>query len=142
MGFAHKMALYKALANNGKNNMKVRVQDAIPADLINDKRELEKIGSRWRKENPELRTKVLCRNGEVSLYTKEKDEKKYSKVSKEAIDLENDFNSAQPSRAASPFPMTRSGRGGAERGRGAYHGPRSGKRPRSEDYDFSRFAAN
>ena len=41
----------KALATNGKKNANIRVQDAIPADLMGEKRELEHIGSRWRKES-------------------------------------------------------------------------------------------
>ena len=51
LSFAHKVALYKALATNGKKNANIRVQDAIPADLMGEKRELEHIGSRWRKES-------------------------------------------------------------------------------------------
>ena len=151
LGMAHKLALYRSLATNGKNSSKVRVQDAIPSDLMPDKRELEKVANKWRKDNPDLRTKVLCRNGEMVLLTKEKEDKKYAKVAKETIDLELQANedlpstsrSASPIRPASPF-NTRPGRGrGGDRGRGAHSGrltPKSSKRPRTE-YDFSRFIA-
>ena len=152
--FAHKVALYRALALNGKNSATIRVQDAIPADLMGEKRELEQIASKWRKNNQELRTKVLCRNGEMVLLTKEKEEKKYTKVSKEAIDLEIDTpapsrpTSPAPTSSPSPFAPTRQvqtrGRG-TDRGRGANRAnptPRSQKRPRMEEYDFSRFSTD
>ena len=145
--FAHKIALYKALATNGKNSANVRVQDAIPTDLMNDKRELEKIASRWRKDNSDLRTKVLCRNGEIGLYTKDKDEKKYTKVPKESIDLElQPIEEVQTSRPASPMP-TQSARGrGYDKGRGAARSApsRIGKRQRTAttEYDFSQFNAD
>ena len=145
---AHKIALYRALATNGKQSANVRVQDAIPADLMGDKRELEKVASRWRKENTDLRTKVLCRNGEINLYTKDKDDKKYSKVPKETIDLELQPIAEEPRQAPSPAPEpTNSHRGrGYGQGRGAARSglPRAGKRQRTvtADYDFSRFNAD
>ena len=145
--FAHKMALYKALATNGKNNANVRVQDAIPADLMGDKRELEKVAARWRKENNDLRTKVLCRNGEISLFTKDKDERKYTKVPKETIDLElQPIAEDQPSRSASPMPQIAARGRGYDRGRGGARAglPRAGKRQRTTttEYDFSQFHAD
>ena len=150
VSFAHKVALYKALSKNGKNSATVRVQDAIPSDLMGEKRELEQIASKWRRNNDELRTKVLCRNGEMVLYTKEKDDTKYSKVSKEAIDLEITVDTpaqsrpSSPAPSASPFAATRQPtaiRGRPGRGTGRNNpAPRSQKRPRTEEYDFSRFA--
>ena len=145
--FAHKMALYKALATNGKNNANVRVQDAIPADLMGDKRELEKVAARWRKENNDLPTKVLCRNGEISLFTKDKDERKYTKVPKETIDLElQPIAEDQPSRSASPMPQIAARGRGYDRGRGGARAglPRAGKRQRTTttEYDFSQFHAD
>ena len=121
-----------------------------------DKRELEKVANKWRKDNPDLRTKVLCRNGEMILLTKEKEDKKYTKTAKETLDLELqalDDLPQQQSRPASPIPSQpatiptnrASGRGrGGDRGRGAFAGrntPKSSKRPRTE-YDFSRFIAD
>ena len=142
---AHKIALYRALAAHGKQNANVRVQDAIPSDLMGDKRELEKVASRWRKDNSDLRTKVLCRNGEISLYTKDKDEKKYSKVPKETIDLELQPIQEETNRPATPTTNSSRGRGLAN-GRGANRTslPRAGKRQRTitADYDFSRFNAD
>ena len=115
---------------------------------MNDKRELEKIASRWRKDNGDLRTKVLCRNGEICLYTKDKDEKKYTKIPKETIDLELQPTQPQPPEPQSTeqpkptYAATARGRG-YEAGRGAARsGPtRTGKRQRTTttEYDFSRF---
>ena len=144
---AHKIALYRALASNGKQNANVRVQDAIPADLMGDKRELEKVASRWRKENSDLRTKVLCRNGEISLFTKDKDEKKYSKVPKDTLDLELQPIAEEPRSTPNQASAERTNpRGrGFDQGRGGARTslPRAGKRQRTitTNYDFSRFNA-
>ena len=142
--FTNKLALYKALAAHSKKSSKIRVQDAIPADLMNDKRELEKVGAKWRKENPDLRTRVICKNGEMQIYTKEKDQTKYNKVPSNVVDQELNAEIELP-RAASPI-ITRSARGGRGSGRGGRGRAnltitRSSKRPRIE-YDFSQFEVN
>ena len=84
---------------------------------------------------------------EIGLYTKDKDEKKYTKVSKESIDLElQPIEETQTSRPASPM-ISQSNRGrGYDKGRGAARsGPsRIGKRQRTAttEYDFSQFNAD
>ena len=41
VSFTAKMALYRALATNGNANKNIKVQDAVPSDLMGDKKELE-----------------------------------------------------------------------------------------------------
>ena len=84
------MALYKALAANGNANKNIRVQDAVPADLMDTKKEYDNLAAKMRRDNPGLRTRVLCRGGEMALFAKDKDCPRYERLSQESLDLEFD----------------------------------------------------
>ena len=86
LSFSHKMALYKALAANGKVNKAIRVQDFVPSELIKEKRELEQLATSMRRKKPNLRTRVICRGGEMLLLTKDQTNQRYTKMKKETIE--------------------------------------------------------
>ena len=76
-----KFGFYAALAKNGKFAPEVHVQDMIPKDFLGEKQKLESIASQWRKKCSELRTRVMCRAGQMSLFSKKIGEKRFKQIS-------------------------------------------------------------
>jgi hypothetical protein len=68
-----KFGLYKALAANGSNFKHIRVQDAVPRDLVPKKKAMESVAADYRKAFVGTKTRVICRSGEVFLTIKKPD---------------------------------------------------------------------
>ena len=85
-----KVQVYRALAAQGSQIRNVQFHDVVPRDLLPKKRNLETIASRWRAEHKEVRTRAICKNGNIILMAKKNSEKKYTRVPQEIIDSELD----------------------------------------------------
>lgn len=85
-----KIELYKSMKNAGRtpNLDRVRINEALPKDLISAKESLESIAYRWRQKEKGLKTRVQPRNGEMILMTKLEGEAKFNKVAKEDLEAE------------------------------------------------------
>jgi len=60
-----KIDLFKCLATNGKDYKNIKVHDAIPQDLIAEKRETDDLASDYRTKFPGTKTRTLCRFGKI-----------------------------------------------------------------------------
>lgn len=80
-----KLNLFKALVANGKNFKQVKVHDAIPSDLIPEKRELDDLASDYRKKFPGCKTRTMCRFGTVYVAIKKAGETTFKKIAKKTL---------------------------------------------------------
>jgi len=82
---ANKLDLYKALVSKGKDNPEIKVADAIPFDLIAKKKVLDTLAGDYRTANAGVKTRTVCRFGEMVILIKPANEIKFKKIAVETI---------------------------------------------------------
>jgi hypothetical protein len=66
-----KYNMYRAMATHGKDHKSIKISDAIPKDLVPQKKFLEKVAAAYRKYFKGAKTRVQCRSGDMHLNIKE-----------------------------------------------------------------------
>ena len=87
-----KLALYTAMVAKGKDFPLIKIADAIPFDLVKEKKKLDDLAADYRVLKPGIRTRTVCRFGEVFIMVKAEGTTKY--VRKETCEIAAELKKA------------------------------------------------